>query len=798
MNGSIKQAHMTTFLIAALLASAGLADTGFPDLNSEYQRQFNELERQLKRRAWFKGAVAEQALHIESLIVETDRDPVDVVLRRTGALLSCLKKMAEVGGTGGLAQAETDLAKLVTKNADTETSNKDKRIELFVETCRLRRRIAFSNPLLNFDRILFIKRQFARYDHMCDQYYGFNAVPGGGLYVLNDPFGAKPSVTDVLEQSRVERRRLKGRSLAGGSFLSPDLSYDGGSILFAYTQADKQGPQWSPQRSYHIFKVNTDGNNLEQLTDGSENDFDPCWLPDGRVVFVSERRGGFLRCGGRPCPTYTLHRMNADGTGIRCISFHETNEWQPTVTRDGMIAYTRWDYVDRDTNTAHHLWITTPDGRDPRAAHANYPVKRELRPWMEMDIRAVPGSHKYIATAAAHHGQAFGSLVMIDPRVRDDSAMSTIRRITPESPFPESEANKRNIRSASVYATAWPLSETFYLCAYDKGARNHGLYLVDAFGNRELLYRDKSIPCMNPIPIRPRRKPPVVPDASQPGNPTGTVAVLNVYDSKLPWPKGTKISELRVIQVLPKTTPVLNKPRIGIGNQTGARAVLGTVPVETDGSAHFTVPAGKPVFFQALDDDGMAVQSMRSLTYLQPGERLTCVGCHESRHQTPPSLRVADAPMAMKRSPSELRPEADGSNPFNYPRLVQPVLDRHCVECHSKHDKAPDLRGNTSGGGGWTTSYRNLAPKFGFYFNSTNGSIRDKSPIGGSHTTPGEFGARASRLLSYLDAKHHGVKLTKQERRRVTLWLDCNSDFYGAYENTQAQDRGEVVRPSLE
>jgi hypothetical protein len=355
-----------------------------------------------------------------------------------------------------------------------------------------------------------------------------------------------------------------------------------------------------------------------------------------------------------------------------------------------------------------------------------------------------------------------------------------------------------------VYGTPWPLSEDDYLCAYDPAAKNHGIYWIDRFGNRELIYRDAEIASIDPIPVRPRRMPPVIPDQtvqtlaarsrSTAPTPPAVVSLLNVYDSDFTWPKGTRIAALRVIQVLPKTTPPPNEPRIGIANQTNARTVLGTVPVETDGSAHFEVPAGKEIYFQALDADGYAVQSMRSGTYLHPGEKLTCQGCHERKHRAP--LRREATPLALQRAPSPIQPEVEGSNPFNFVRLVQPVLDRHCVACHQEK-KALDLTNAVQGANGWTTSYQNLAQKYGFYFDVGNGAIKN-GVHGGSRTIPGEFGARAAKLQDYLVEKHYNVRLTPDDLRRVTLWLDCNSEFYGSYENTTAQARGELVMPTLD
>ena len=707
--------------------------------------------------------------------------------------------------TDELSRLESRLAKLEIGGNIPDQVRK----EIYLDARRLARQIAFCNPLLDFDKILFIKRHDSvGVFHMCDQYYGCNARPGGGVFVLCDPLGDNPKLSNVLEDSVVENGRLKGDNLSTGAFLSPELSYDGKTILFAYTQAKayekyqgKEAYEWEPEISYHIFKVNIDGSGLVQLTDGADDDFDPCFLPNGRIVFISERRGGYLRC-GRHCPVYTMFSMEADGSDIICISFHETHEWHPSVNNDGMLVYTRWDYVDRDTNIAHHIWTSFPDGRDPRSFHGNYPAQRESRPWMEMSIRAIPGSHRYVAVTGSHHGNAFGSLVMIDPRIEDDRAMSQLTRLTPDAPFPEAEG--KPIRDYMRYGTPWPLSEDDYLCVYDGEAKNRGIYWIDRFGNRELLYRDPSISCLSPIPLRPRRQPAALPsrtvqttrDIERGGGkvPQETIAVVNVYDSDFAWPEGSKAAALRIIQLLPKTTPPPNEPRIGIANQTNARAVLGTVPVEPDGSAYFEAPVGKAIYFQALDERGMAIQSMRSVTYVHPGEQMSCRGCHEQKHRA--SNQPARKPLALQRPPSKIKGDVDGSNPFNYVRLVQPVLERNCVACHQEKG-ALDLRGVIEGNSGWTRSYNNLAEKYGFYFHVSNGSINE-GIHGGSRTTPGEFGAKAAALLSYMNERHYGVKLPDDDFHRLTLWLDCNSEFYGSYENTLAQARGQIVQPTLD
>ena len=329
------------------------------------------------------------------------------------------------------------------------------------------------------------------------------------------------------------------------------------------------------------------------------------------------------------------------------------------------------------------------------------------------------------------------------------------------------------------------------------------------FGNRELLYRDNEISCLDPIPVRPRPAPPVIPHMTAVGKPLepgksfvpnpqpapafGTVGLIDAYESIYPMSALSKIAALRIIQVLPKTTPNWRNPQIGCGSQKSARMVLGTVPVEDDGGAWFNMPAGRPVYFQALDADGVAVQSMRSAAYVHPGETLTCIGCHNPTNST--YAIAKQAPKAMRRPPSEIRPEPAGSKPFNYPILVQPVLDKNCVECHQKSmaegKKAPDLsRGANKVGGGWFASYHSLR-NFTFFWNHNEFDINADSK-------PGQIGARASKLYQMLVKGHHELKLGKEDLHRLTLWMDCNCDYFGAYEKLEDQNAGKIVWPSLE
>jgi cytochrome c553 len=700
---------------------------------------------------------------------------------------------------------------------------------LYLAVRRLKRRIALANPLLDFKELVFSKRVPSSYSHLVMQYFGWRARPGGGLFVLENP-GRSLACRDVT-----------GGKLAGGSVLEPRLSYDARRIVFSFVQVT--GEEYDPAQLrndrdagfFHVWEVGVDGSGLRQLTFGPYDDLMPAYLPDGGIVFSSTRRRGYARCfGGQFSPrwhVYTLHRMDADGQNLQCLSFHDTNEWFPAVLPSGLIAYARWDYIDRDAVTHQNLWTTRPDGTNPMALWGN----ATPTPDCSFQVQPIPGTGKVVCTASAHHSITSGSIAVIDPAVARDGQQA-VTRITPEIPFPEAEG----MNIPEYYEAPWPLSEKYFLVGYSptplvwepgaNAAGAVGIYLLDGSGNRELIYRDPAIGSTNPCPLVPRPVPPVIPkkgsELSSRENRSdrtfGELVLIDVYRGLGSVPRGS-IKGLRVVQIFPKTTHVAGSPPIGLAGEENGRAILGTVPVEPDGSARFLVPACKPILFQALDADGLAYQTMRTVTYLQPGETASCTGCHEDRMTAP--LRPDVPAMALRRAPSRLDPGPMGGRPFSFVEMVQPVLDRHCVRCHAKGSGvasarqppptaaggtaeatpdpfvAPDL--SSAPEGAFTRSYLALCSDRNFWGEGTNPKNAAEAlvPRFGARnqlqrTEPGgRYGARGSRLMALLRKGHYDAKLTAEDLRRLAAWIDMNAIFYGTNDpaDQARQLRGEPV-----
>jgi hypothetical protein len=674
------------------------------------------------------------------------------------------------------------------------------------------RELVLSNPLLDFDNILFVKRAPTMLPHISDQYYGWWARPGGGIYVLEN-FKASDA-----------RVRSLTASWPAGNFLQADVAYDATRVVFAFSRYDPRVANVPNKRDkrnvpeevfYHLFEMDLATGEYRQLTRGKYDDFDGKYLPTGDVLFLSTRKGQFLqtseantlrtiagdlpdsyvRCGGddyRPVPVFTLHAVNKDGTKIWPVSAFETFEYTPSIAHDGRILYCRWDYIDRFNGHFFSLWSSNPDGTNAQLVYGNYTV----RPQATLEPRSIPHSNKILFTAAAHHSITGGSLVLLD-QTKGNEWEEPLTRLTPEVPFPETEEF-----GDSYYAHPWPLSEDFYLVSWsnrklpphqrvedDRNPVNaQGIYLCDRFGNLELLHRDPDISSTMPIPIQTRATPAVfsgLVDAR--GEQVGNVVLQDIYRGLPGIERGT-VKRLRIVVVLPKVQPNMNVPSLGVSREETGKFILGTVPIESDGSAYFRIPSGVSVFFQAIDSDGFALQTMRSLTYVQPGRTLSCIGCHESRNSAPGGQRM----LAMAREPSKIRLDVEGTWPLRFDTLVQPMLEQRCVPCHHASAEDPQAaKFDLSPGKAWETL-------IGYAGGDLSALVFERDA-----SIPGDNPARQSKLLKYLesDALHHDIGLTRDDILRLAAWMDTYGQTQGAFspeQEKQVEAFREEMRQLLE
>jgi len=686
---------------------------------------------------------------------------------------------------------------------------------LYLEARHAKRQLFFRDPALTpMERILFARRHPFLESHNYSEHLDGILEPGGGVCVLHIPRD---------EQGRFCPDRARIQQLFDGSegiVREPASDYDARTIYFAYRPDDPEVEDWASY--WHLYSIAADGSDLRKLTEGPFHDFDAVCLPDGGVAFHSTRCKVRFLC-WRP-QAYVLYRMDADGSNMQRLSHANLSEWKPSVMQSGRILWTRSEYLDKGADFGHTLWSISPDGTHPELVFGNN------TPNCYSQAHEVPRTEELVCTLMSH-GDHSGPIALID-RSKGPFDTEAITNITPDT-RPQYQMSRSH---HNTFRDPYPISQDHFLVSHNPdNQHNWGLYVIDRYGNREWLYADPEVSSYHPTPLGPRPRPSVLAselDAELAKQGLGQFTVQDVYQGLGSRVARGQAKYLQVSEEVPPTLELLptgecradhppftdfyatpvhlvhgpkpsfetrtpNAPLTGLRTNHNwpnlvteagpglyrvregggwptfvAKASLGTVPIAEDGSANFLAPAGRVLYFQLLDAEYNELQRMRSVIQLQPGERRSCVGCHDNRHSSPPP----ELGLASLQPPPHLEPPPWGTEPFDYQQVVQPVLDARCVRCHDGREAGrSDLRG-TLDAGRVPASYRALIEGgWVHYFDLTYGMRHFKAE-------PLSFGTMQSRLWKVLADEHHKeVSLDEPERRAIKAWVDLNCPLWPDY-----------------
>lgn len=569
---------------------------------------------------------------------------------------------------------------------------------------------------------------------------------------------------------------------------------------------------------WQIYEMGIDGGTPRQLTDGDFYNCCPVPLPDGRLAFLSSRtRGSHTVC--QSGPSMHVHVMNRDGSGVRDLSSNTLTDFGLSALADGRLLFTRWEYVDSDLSYRQSLWTLHPDGRQ-LALYFGNTITDPASFWQ---AREIPGRGAVVCTMAPHHGSPYGPIGLVTRHFGVEAPRDEgFRWVTAEFP------NVEDLNPFWAYRDPCPVDDSRFLVSYGGGgARRFRLFLLDEADNLAPVYDDPSTSCFYPLPVRPRPEPARIPDAAPasagavevpaapPGQPsaarvaTGRYVAADVYRGLEPAVARGRVKSIRIMEQLPKTVNTTwhraydQGPLMAGGTTYYAKRCWGYAPVEEDGSAHFEAPAGKELYFQVCDAEGRELQRMTSGTQLMPGEVQGCIGCHESRDST----AAAGRPLrALRRAATPLRwPEWGNAGVVDYVRVVQPVLDRHCVRCHG----GPAPAGGVLLDGGptrfFSSSYDHLVIRSQSAQVSTDlylGLADDLPLVQFNNMFPGIYsahrplttGSPASRLPAQFGRAHCGSDVSADERRRIFEWIDAMAPYYTTYQSARPGSRGDRDR----
>lgn len=617
-------------------------------------------------------------------------------------------------------------------------------------------------PMEEVHEILFAERE-ASYDGHWYANFGYYACEtnnfpfplggGGALRILNLDTG---EVRTLFEDPH-------------GNIRDPQVHYDAQKCIFSYLKAGT--------KHYNLYEINLDGTGLRQITSGDWDDIEPCYLPNGDIVFPSSRAKRWVQCW--LTGVANLHRCGPNGENIHAISANPEQENTPWVMPNGQILYMRWEYIDRSQVHYHHLWTTNPDGTKHQAFYGNQapgicmlgakPIYRRAASGDSASASAPKDSHRYevCATFSPGHGmrEHYGTITLVDPKNGPDD---------PDAVRPISIRNE--------HADSWAFGEGAFLCV-----KKTSIVVLDEEGREQVIYTLPTAQeqpfrwCADVQPIIKRPREEIIADTTDPTQKTGVFAMANLYEGRKmkDVPKGT-VKELLVLEATP--IPVHyngGMMSVSSGGTFAIPRILGRVPVNPDGSAYMELPAKRAVYFIALDEKGNAVKRMHSFTSLMPGEVNICIGCHEDRTMTPTAEDRLQLMNAMKTPPAKPEKIAGIPEVFDYFRDIVPILNKNCLECHneSRRDGNVNLDSDLRTGV-FVNSYNLLSGR------QMLGDNRNR-PM--SNFEPYEIGSQASTLFQVMESGHpdkdgnRRVNMTPEELKTVQYWLNVGANFAGTY-----------------
>jgi formylglycine-generating enzyme required for sulfatase activity len=656
-----------------------------------------------------------------------------------------------LGHLGDLEKQVADLEMAIARGDNSAAQRAGGLVERFQS---LRRDALLANPALDFDRLLLVKRKDNRLG-LPQNWQGNCSLPAHGYdneIALLSPVRPDGKLATFFKP---EKEAFVG---------DVDLHFDAQKMLFSMPNSKGR---------WQVHEIGVEGKGLRQVTSDEPDDvdnYDACYLPNGRIVFCSSRCFHGVPCVGGGDKVANLFLMDADGSNVRQLCFDQDHNWCPTVLNNGRVLYTRWEYSDSPHYFTRLLFHMNPDGTN----QAEYYASNSMWPNSTFYAQPIPNHPtKVVAVISGHHGvPRMGELVLFDPGVGRHEATGAVQRI------PGHGRKVKPVITDGLVEGSWPkflhpypLSDKYFLVSAKPTPQSSwGLYLIDAFDNLLLLQEQPGYALFEPVPLRKRPTPPVIPDQVEPSRQDAVVYMADVYYGKglQDVPRGT-VKKLRIYGPHYAYPGMGGHINIGIDGPWDVKRIYGTVPVEPDGSASFRIPANTPLSVEPLDADGKALQVMRSWFTAMPGETVSCVGCHESQNSSPPRK----PPLALRRTPSEITPWYGPVRGFSFKREVQPVLDKYCVGCHNGQpaDRLDLTLASKSRFGNFTPSYVALHP-----------FVRRPGPESDYFLQkPLEWHASTSELVQMLEKGHYNVKLDAEAWDRLLTWIDLNVPDHGTW-----------------
>ncbi len=677
------------------------------------------------------------------------------------------------------------------------------------EYAELRKAALLDSPELDFDSFFFIRRDPSQMG-LPENFNSNSVIPPTGYKNELCRFNFRSGETTVVYKP------------AYGEFVGDlELYYDCSKMMFSApdVNADNRWRLWELALNENGDAAQKNPDVKPLINELDVDNYDGCYLPDDRVIFCSTANMTGVPCingSGHVCNLYLKDR---DGS-IRQLTLEQDHDWNPVVMNNGRVMYLRWEYVDLPHAFSRIMFHMNPDGTNQSELYGS----GSYWPNSIFYARPIPGdSAKFVGIVAGHHDlNRMGDLVIFDPAKGRKETSGVVQRIPGYGKKVEPIACDLPItQDWPKFLHPFPISDTLFLVSCKRNAQAPWeICLADVYDNIAPLVSEQEYAALEPIPFRETERQPVLPDRVDLSSPTADVFIADIYEGE--GLKGTPRGEVKALRVFSYQFAYQGMGAepysVGLDGPWDPRRIIGTVPVNPDGSAFFKIPAYTPVAFQPLDKDGKAIQIMRSWITALPGEVASCVGCHEPQNSTSSTNPRA---IAAQSIPVNIEPFYGPTRGFGFEREIQPILDRYCVECHCKDSPKvaqmieagkvspdvllsvkrpgetfelsllPDFRKSDPVVALDNPNYIALASPFSNAYYQLRRFVRtatkeSQMPV----HRPYEFYADTTELFQLLERGHYEVELDPESWAKLITWVDLNAPYNGSW--------GEMIRDNQE
>ena len=348
---------------------------------------------------------------------------------------------------------------------------------------------------------------------------------------------------------------------------------------------------------WQAWEFNVSDNSVKRLTQGKDDIIQPMYLPANRIVYARKSAGRFV-----------LEALSLRDDAVVPLSYAPGNYLPTDVLRDGRVMFE--SVYPLGTGTTPEIYTVYSDGTGVESYRCDHGPAR-------------------------YSGREVASGDIVFPTAKGLARFtSPLAHQVPIEAASGDFAGDVTETASHQWLLAWrpDAKHTYEIREWNPSTKTSQPFLSQAGAN-----------LLQPVVVAPRALPNRHPSTLRDWT-AANLLTLDSYTSKLDFKAGS-IATVRVYTL----------------DEAGKRKLLGSAPVEKDGSLYVHVPGDVPLQFELLNSAGKTLQKESGWMWARKSEQRICVGCHAGPEHAPEnavpailerSTTPADLTTSMAKAPA--------------------------------------------------------------------------------------------------------------------------------------------------